>query len=174
MVEVKMKKYYVLFFGMIFFVGCAFMTPPAIRVDNAIERAGQQYAITEDVSVNVLGNRAQDIEEVFHDFGFRITKSEPDYTIQVEVENLGWSQSWGYYMYPAKIRMRVVDRAGREYFYKADATFRYFVSHGYYGYNSTRHYPNDPHGLAAKIAAAEAIGDFIEEQGIPHQWPKKK
>jgi hypothetical protein len=168
-----MKKYIVLFVLVAFLVGCSLMTPPAVRVDNAIERAGRQYAITQDVSVNVLGNRAQDIEEVFSDFGFRIS-TQPDYTVQVEVENLGWGQSWGYYMYPAKIRMRVQDnRTGREYFYKADGVFRYFVSYGYYGYNSTWHYPADPYGLAAKIAATEAIGDFIEEQRIPHHWPPK-
>ena len=169
-----MKKYVCLIVLLnLSFWGCSFMVPPAIRVDNAIERETAKYRILEEISVNVLGNRAQDIEEVFHDFGFRIS-NRSDYTIRVEVEHLGWSQAGGYYGYPAKLRMRVVDnRTGREYYYKADGTFWYFASHGYYGYNSTRHYPNDPYGLAAKIAATEAIGDFIEEQNIPHRWPPK-
>lgn len=154
------------------FWGCAYMTPPAIRVDNEIEREGQQYQITDEVSVNVLGNRAQDIEEVFHDFGFRIS-SQPDYTVRVEVENLGWSQSWGYYLYPAKIRMRITDNHGREYYYKADGVFYYRANHGYYGYNSTQHQPNDPYGLAGKIAAKKAIKDFIGEQEIAHKKPPK-
>jgi len=170
-----MKKYVVLFFLVILLGGCYFMTPPAIRVDNAIEKAGQQYQILKDVSIAIVGNRAETIGEVFHDFGFSVVENEADYMVRVEVENLGWGQSWGYQMYPAKIRMRVKNnRTGREYFYKADGTFSYHLNYGYSGYNGTIHYPDDPYGLAAKIAAKEAIRDFIEEQGIPHRWPKKE
>lgn len=166
-----MKKYIVLFFVVSFLGACVSMVPPAIRVDNAIEKVGGQYAITESVSVAVSGQYAQNIEEVFYDFGFRISKN-PDYTIQVEAENLGWGRTWGYQVYPVKIRIRVRDnRSSQEYFYKANGTFQYYVSY-YSGHNGTQHYPNDPYGLAAKNAAVEAIGDFIQEQKIPHRQPK--
>ena len=171
-----MKKYIVLLICVSLGVGCAFMTPPAIRVDNAIEQVGRQYAITKDVSVAIFGSSAQGIADVFHDFGFTVVreKEKADYVVETETENLGWSQSWGYYMYPAKVRMRIKDNRDQEYFYEADGIFRYFArsGYGYYG-NSTQHNPNDPYGLAAKIAAVEAIGNFIEEQGIPHYRPLK-
>jgi len=166
-----MKKYFVLLIGMVVLMGCASMIPPAIRVDNAIEEAGQQYKITANVSVNVSGMGAQNIEDVFSDFGFQIS-SQADYTVRVESEILGQSRAWGYLIYPVKLRMWVKDtRSGQEYFYKANANFSYHLNYGYSGYNSVQHYPNDPYGLAAKIAATEAIGNFIQEQEIPHRWP---
>ena len=169
-----MKKYVSLFVLLIFsFWGCS-MISPAIRINNAIERVGQDFGITEDVSVTVAGNRADDIKDVFKDFGFSIVENKADYLVRVEVQNLGIGRSWAYYVYPVTIRLKIRNNKTRkEYYYKADGEFKFRVqlSGGIY---STYHYPNDPYGVAAKIAAAETIGDFMDEHNIAHRWPKKK
>jgi len=169
-----MKKYSVLLMILFLsFEGCSFMVSPAIRVDNAIEKVGRDYQITEDISVAVFGNRADDIKDVFKDFGFSVVNSEPDYIVEVKIQNLGTGRAWRYLVYSAKIRLLITDNETKEeYYYKANAEFRVFM--GGYGINSTYHYPSDPYGVAAKKAAAEAIGDFLEENDISHRWPKKK
>ena len=150
------------------------MTSPAVRVDNAIEKAGRAYGITKDVSVTVTGNRADNIADVFKDFGFSIVENKPDYLVRVEVQNLGFGRSWRYQIYPAKLRLKITDKkTGKEYYYKANGEFRFFVS-AYGGANRTYHYPSDPYGVAAKIAATRAIGDFMGEHKIPHRRPEKK
>ena len=149
------------------------MTSPAVRVDNAVEKVGRDWRITKDLKVAITGNRASDIGDVFKDFGFSVVENEADYFVRVEIQNLGSGRAWRYYIYSAKTRLKITDsNTGKEYYCKADGEFRLFKS-AYGGINSTHHYPHDPYGLAAKIAAAEAIGDFIYAAHIPHCRPKK-
>lgn len=169
-----MKKYIVLLLIMIFsFGGCSFMTSPAIRVDNGIKKVAWHFSITEDVKVAVFGDRAEDVKDVFRDFGFKVVadqqKELANYIIVVRVENLGYGYSWGYYIYPAMTKLNVVDdETGIERSYRGTAEFRVFVRN-YGGINSTYHQPSDPYGLAAKMAAAEAIGNFIQGNNILHK-----
>ena len=169
-----MKKYVSLFVLLIFsFWGCS-MISPTIRVNNAIERVGHDYGITKDVSVTVVGNRANEIKDVFKDFGFSVVENKADYHVRVEVQSLGTGRSLVRHVYPVTIRLKIRDnRTGKEHYFKADGEFKFRAQH-YGGIYSTYHSPHDPFGVAAKIAAAETIGDFMDECNIPHRRPKKK
>lgn len=175
-----MKKHLVLLIiSFLFLSGCsAFLPSPAIRVDNAIKKVGQKYAITRFVSVAVIGYRAREIKDVFRAFGFPIVaddhKEKADYIVQTEVENLGIGYSFGFQIYPAKVWLKVVQEStGIEDTFEGTGEFRLFQSYYSYGINRTYHYAQDPYGLAAKIAAAEAVGNFIEKNGIDHRWPEE-
>jgi hypothetical protein len=166
-----MKKMILVLLLPFLFSGCTmFLVSPAIRVDNAIEKVGARYRITDEASVSVTGDRASAIEDVFRSFGFSVVNRSADYAVKIEVENLGYGYDWGCYAYPAKVRMRVTKNCiDKQFFYSADAEFKF-----YSGSSSFSRYPSDPYGVAAKIAAAHAIGDFIEEQKISHLSPQPK
>ncbi len=173
-----MKKYvslYVSLFVLLIFSfwGCS-MISPAIRINNAIERVGHAYGITKDVSVTIVGNYADDIKDVFKDFGFSIVENKADYLVRIKVQSLGTGRSLMYYVYPATIRLTIIDnRTKKEYYYKADGEFKFRAQYGGGSY-SIYHHPNNFYGMAAKIATPEAIGHFMDECNIPHRRPKKK
>lgn len=152
------------------------MRSPSLRVDEKVETICRQYRITRNINVIVLGRRAEQVKEVFRNFGFNVlidqATENADYIFRVDTEEQGYGRSFGYIIYPAKVYLKNVDSVGVERAYKGTAEFRYFRSH-YYGRNSTYFYPADPYGIAVKMAAAEAIGNFIEGAGIPHKEPAR-
>lgn len=160
---------------------------PLVEHEQELKEIIQSCKIKVDIKIAVMNNNSQtaeDVEEIFHNYGFKILQEEyednADYIIEVKREDRKDKHS-GFYGYGysnndervSGVKLIVFDRDGTKRYYSSLGEYKYGRSYwGWYYHNYS--YLTDPGRMATKIAAAIAVANLIDGENILHYWPTKK